>query len=187
MSVRPLLPMLVLFALACGSDSTGPGGGGGPTSYSVKLEVSSVIVREMCDGFPVDVNGGEWSYRLEGRFPGEGTTVMGGNSGYPNPNAYTAAGRGTALPLSAEAGTITRVLDSEDGDQVTLTIRATEWDYDIFGNNPYPDERMDNRTVTATFKYTDGAWPDHPAGVLTLQNTTSCIVDVNYTFEAVKK
>jgi hypothetical protein len=193
MRVRALLPVALLVSAACSSDPTGgntPPPPPPPSEYFLKVEVSSIVVRAMCDGFPVDINGGEWSHKLEVRFPGEGSNTMGETGSFPNPQFYKSAGNGGTLALDPAAKTIARVQQSEEGDQVTLTIRATEWDYDILGNNPFPDSRMNNRAATSTFTFSDGAWTEVPSGVLKLQNATSgaaCAVDVNYKFEAVKQ
>lgn len=193
MSRRFLLPLLLLLAAACGSDPAGPGTEPPPppppppAAWFLRLEVSSVVVREMCDGFPIDVDGGEWSHRLEVRFPGEPSILVGATSNFPSASFVRNAGRGGSLALDANAKIIQRQQLAQAGDKVTLTLRATEWDYDIFGNNPFPDSRMNNRSATASLNYADGTWPEAPAGKLTLQNTGSCIVDVNYTFEAVEQ
>ncbi|MCA9767690.1 MAG: hypothetical protein KC485_02590 [Gemmatimonadetes bacterium] len=188
MRTRFVLPAALLALAACSSDPTGPGGGGGgPESWDLELSVSSIIVREMCEGFPVDIDGGEWSHRLTSRFPGSTSITMGATNGYPNANSIRNAGRGGSLALSSTDKDVRRtVTGSKSGDVVTLTIQATEWDYDIFGNNPRADDRMDDESATATIRYADGAWPNIPDGVLTVQSGSSCRVDVNYSFEAVK-
>jgi hypothetical protein len=193
MRVSYLLPVALIAAAACSSDPTGtdtppPPPPPPPTvSHLLRLEVTSIVVREMCDGFPVDIDGGEWSHLLEARFPGETSSTIGGTANFPSASSKKSVGRGGTLALISAARVQSRVRNSVAGDKVTLTIRATEWDYDILGNNPFPDSRMNNRAATATFTFEDGVWPEQPAGKLTLQNTSSCIVDVNYKFEAVQQ
>lgn len=194
MSRRFVLPLFLLAAAACSSDPAGPGTEPPPppppppaAEFYLRMEISSIVVREMCDGFPVDVDGGEWSHKLEMRFPGEASITLGETGNFPSASFRKSAGRGTNLAIDQAARIQARVSRSEPGDKVTLTLRATEWDYDILGNNPFPDSRMNNRAATATFSFADGTWPEALAGKLTLQNTGSCIVDVNYSFEAVKQ
>lgn len=190
MRISRVLPIGgILLAAACSSDPTGPGdgGGGGASEWAVSLSVSSIVVREMCDGFPVDANGGEWSHKLTARFPGETSKTLGSTSSYPSASSKKNAGRGASLALTSSARIQNRTLTSKEGDTITLTIQATEWDYDILGNNPFADSRMNDRSATKTFEFKDGAWPNVSDGKLTLSNTSSCILDVNYSFEAVKK
>lgn len=49
------------------------------------------------------------------------------------------------------------------------------------------DRRMNDRSTSKTFEFRNGAWPNVSDGKMTLSNGSSCIVDVNYSFEAVKK
>lgn len=177
----------VALIAACSSDPTGPGGGGGDETYLVSLTVNSIVVRKTCDEFPLDADGGEWSHRVEVRFPGENRITLGTTAGYPSASSKKNVGEGGALALDVIAAEQSREVSVGAGAEIELRIAATEWDYDILGNNPFPDSRMDNRTVTRTFAFADGSWPDEPSGTLTLQNTGACRVDVNYSFEAAKQ
>jgi hypothetical protein len=183
-----IVPTLALVIAACSSDPSGPGDGT-PTesTWLVELVVNSVTGVEICDGFPVDVDGGEWTHELTARFPGETTRVLGGTANYPNAAAHRNIGRGGPMLLDQAQRTQTRTKQFADGDEVLMTIRATEWDFDILGNNPFPDSRMNDRSASATFTYAEGAWPQVPNGTLTLKNTDACEVRVSYRFEAVKQ
>lgn len=178
-----------LVLAGCSSDPTGPdgGNGGGSAEWAVRLAVSNIVVKQMCDGFPIDVNGGEWTHKLTVRFPGETSRTLGSTSSYPSASAAKNIGRGGNMALTSSQKVQVRDLVSKEGDKITLTIQATEWDYDILGNNPSPDSRMNDRSVTKTIGYGGGKWPEITDGVLTLKNGSSCEVAVNYTFEAVKK
>ncbi len=181
-----VVPIFAALTVACSSDPTGPGGGGGgATEWQTTLSVSSIIVAEMCDGFPVDIDGGEWTHQLTSRFLGGSTRIMGGTQNYPSASQHVNIGRGGSMQLDATARNQRHTGPAAEGDVITMTIRATEWDFDVFGNNPFPDSRMDNRAATATFTFEGGAWPQVPNGTLVLQNTSSCRVVVNYSFEAV--
>jgi hypothetical protein len=187
-----VVPILAVLAVACSSDPAGPSEQPPPPppaepTWIVRLEASNISVVEMCDGFPVDVNGGEWTHELTVRFPGETSIVMGGTSGYPNAGAHRNIGRGGAMALNSGQRIQERTKKFSEGNQVIMTLRATEWDFDILGNNPFPDSRMNNRTTSASFTYSDGEWTQVPSGTLTVKNGASCEVRVSFKFEAVKQ
>lgn len=187
-----VVPILAALTVACSSDPAGPSEQPPPPppaepTWLVRLEASSISVIEMCDGFPVDVNGGEWTHELTVRFPGETSIVMGGTSGYPNAGAHRNIGRGGAMALNSSQRIQERTKQFAQGNQIVMTIRATEWDFDILGNNPFPDSRMNNRSTSVTFAYDNGEWPQAPNGTLTVKSGDSCEIRVNYKFEAVKQ
>lgn len=181
--MRYFILCAVPFALLAGCiKSTGPDAEG----HRVDFALQSIVVRGICDEFPVDVDGGEWSHRLLLRFPGESGIDLGNTANYPNAASKRNVSAGGALAINTSQQLQSRELADVEGTAIELLLSATEWDYDVFGGNPRPDSRMNDRSAIHHITFTNGRWPTEPAGVLTLQNTSACRVDVNYSFAAVK-
>jgi hypothetical protein len=154
----------VLAFAAAGCDSvTAPVDEGGeepppPPPAAVRHEItvtrSAITALEPCEEAFTDGDGGEFAYLVRITWPDGTAATLATTSDYPSAN-----GRVQLLKNQTQTRVTqqTRTFESRAGMRLDLTMQATEYDFDLFGANPFPDGRMNNARNVATYVY-NGMW-----------------------------
>ncbi len=192
------LGMAALLALtACGDGSpTDPDGGTQPPPsppppppppadvvYDLRVGLTRIDAEGDCDDIFTGVDGGEFSYRFQVTWPDGTTDVLDQTSDYPSPGDIVHLGSGgSTISFTITANS---EVTSSVGQTVQVQFRASEWDYDLFGNNPFLDSDMSDRNASITHQFKDGAWTNVGTKSIVL-GSGGCQVQADYDFIAVK-
>ena len=168
------LSFIVVFVLAlsgcdaAGPEQPGPGPEPGPGNTSIRVDFNYVEAVKDCDGFPLGE--GEFSFGVYARPSfGSSTTV------------YTSNQRGFADgQRSGALGQREFTTTAVNGQEVTIEFKASEVDYDIFGNNPFNDSRMSSRTQTTRHTFDGRKWSGSGPQTITM-GSGDCQVRLSYT------
>lgn len=149
---------VIAAALGSCSSVTGPNNvTDPPPPDSVRLFLYSLTSPATCEDPFTGLDGGEFIWQVSVTWPDGSSQVISQTSNYPAPNAYKTMRQDQPRIIDQEA---TRVMHSTPGDALTVTVRVSEIDFDLFGNNPTPDSRMnDLQGQTVIHFYETGGWP----------------------------
>ena len=133
-------------------------GGEEPPPPAVRHEItvtrSAITALEPCEEAFTDADGGEFAYLVTITWPDGTAATLATTSAYPSASGRVQLRKNqTQTSVTQRTGTF----ESRAGMRLDVTMQATEYDYDLFGANPFPDGRMNNARNVATYVY-NGAW-----------------------------
>ena len=188
--MRHFLALLALGLAACGSDGTGPVEKVSP-SWDVTVTLQRIAVVGACEEAFTDIDGGEFSYIFSVFWADGYVNHIAATNAYPSAAGMRRAIPGTTWTFASP--TVKRTITPSPGSVIRVVFRATEWDYDLFGNNPFPDRRMNDRNEELRATFGEGGWtaasvPIGPGGVsagMNLRESTACHVRADVDVSAV--
>lgn len=164
---------------ACGGGSgTGPEDGG--RDYALTIRLHSVISTAICEEAFTHLDGGEFVWQVSVTWPDGTNDVLDATEGFPSPAAYKTMRKDQAKPIDRE---ITRTIHSTRGMSVTMWVRASEVDFDIFGGNPRPDARMNAQSGSVFVLYDEFGWSQDDVTVR-VQPVGECIFEGAFSIRA---
>jgi hypothetical protein len=179
--ICPLVLAVTVVALAAGGCSTNPTGPSDATAPADTLRVYlySVTSPATCEDILTGLDGGEFIWRIAVDWPDGTVDELDKTPRYPSLDGYVSVRQNQPYTIDKE---VTHVMHSKAGDQVTIQVQATEVDFDIFGNNPAPDSRMN--AILALSHYSYNAIAGWPLGshVTWLRPDPACQLRVDYAF-----
>ncbi len=155
----------ILFAVGLVAGvSAGCGSGNGPTmsvaarADTVHLYLYSVTSPATCEDVFTGLDGGEFVWRVAVSWPDGTSDVIDATPRFPDPAGYVTLLKDQAHPIDKE---VVHVMHSKAGDSFTVSVQVSEIDFDLFGNNPTEDSRMNRALGTSQYTYYSDAvgWP----------------------------
>ncbi|MCI0433421.1 MAG: hypothetical protein L0271_07215 [Gemmatimonadetes bacterium] len=171
-------------ALGACSDATGPGAEDQPNpDYTVQVMLNSVSAPAVCEEAFTDFDGGEFVWSISVTWPDGSVQVLDETSGYPSPPGFQTLRQGEARSISSANARRVRTIRSAPGNKISITVRASEIDFNLFGNNPFADGRLNDTRMVAEHTFGPGGWPQGPFEAM-VQNASACRFQANYTITA---
>ena len=157
--------------------------------YRLSLTVQRITALDTCDNFTQGLSNGEFATRVLSILPNGSQSTLNQTTGYPgNPSNLRVynLGRGASRTLNISR---TYTLDGAAGQFLRLQFSATEWDEQVVVFPPSTrwvrDSNMNNRSVTRTHTFRNGAFSGLGPNTLTIGNS-SCGIRLSYTLSATK-
>jgi hypothetical protein len=170
---------------ACGDSTTAPPDDpddpGPAVSYELTVTLNSVEAIDVCEEAFTDFDGGEFIYRFRVTWPNNTQVSVKETAGYPNVSNYV-----TLKPNQPLAANVSQKFTGPGSGAIGIQLRASEVDFDLFGNNPTADSRMNDANVSTQHAWTGSAWQTGDFD-MTLAPANGCRIRARYSVGAVAK
>lgn len=151
---------------ACGaSGPTDPG----PKEYQVQITLQTVASPAICEDVITGLDGGEFVWRVSVTGSDGRTKVLNQTPGFPDLSKFVTLQQDVPKVIDQM---VTDTLPALPGTGYSVAVEVSEVDFDLFGNNPYPDSRMNDATAISRFAY-DSLTGFQPGEHSTLVKTTA--------------
>ncbi|HSL68891.1 MAG TPA: hypothetical protein VK864_01550, partial [Longimicrobiales bacterium] len=143
---------------------------------TMTITLKSIDAVEPCEEAFTDFDGGEFGWRIAVIWPDGSQNVLGSTSAFPGAGGYRQIKKNASMTTSVSA---TKQLRGAAGMMVTVEARASEFDFDLFGNNPFADNRMNDVRVNVNHAYSATGWATGDRA-LDVRPVSACHLRVRY-------
>ncbi len=149
---RPTAAAVVLALAACHGSPTGPNDPPAAPAYQVEINLSTVVSPAICEDAFTGLDGGEFVWRFVVTWPDGTSDVLDQTPSFPSLKNFVTLQQNVPYDVHQ---LVTHTVHAAPGAKFSLSAEVSEVDFDLFGNNPAPDSRMNDAKFTATYTWQD--------------------------------